>query len=171
MLRVHSKLFIYLSSLTAFNPVISLQLTYTVATTRSEDVPAFGPSLPAAEAQFDAVAIHDGRFTAFLLAKIINAENAAYHCEALHKLSSRTRATMLSTVVSSYNSDVLVSGAPRAKESVIASFIRRSKSVRAMSSSKLGALSNLNMDLSGFGSKVSEMMAALGDMRDMRCLF
>jgi signal-induced proliferation-associated 1 like protein 1 len=61
-------------------------LRYAVAVSRSKDVPVFGPPLPPG-GQFTR-----GRaFAQFLLAKVINAENAAHRSEKFRQMAQRTR--------------------------------------------------------------------------------
>ncbi|XP_070620306.1 signal-induced proliferation-associated 1-like protein 3 isoform X1 [Erythrolamprus reginae] len=59
---------------------------YSVAVTRSKDVPPFGPAIPS-QATFHKSDV----FRDFLLAKVINAENAAHKSEKFHTMATRTR--------------------------------------------------------------------------------
>ncbi|KAJ8405863.1 hypothetical protein AAFF_G00313000 [Aldrovandia affinis] len=59
---------------------------YSVAVTSMEDVPPFGPPIPEGEAFRDPEAFRD-----FLLAKVINAENAAHKSDKFHTMAARTR--------------------------------------------------------------------------------
>ncbi|XP_044281338.1 signal-induced proliferation-associated 1-like protein 3 isoform X1 [Varanus komodoensis] len=59
---------------------------YSVAVTRSKDVPPFGPAIPSR-----AVFRKSDAFRDFLLAKVINAENAAHKSEKFHTMATRTR--------------------------------------------------------------------------------
>ncbi|XP_067316976.1 signal-induced proliferation-associated 1-like protein 3 [Anolis sagrei] len=59
---------------------------YSVAVTRSKDVPPFGPAIPNR-----AVFRKSDVFRDFLLAKVINAENAAYKSDKFHTMATRTR--------------------------------------------------------------------------------
>ncbi|XP_067875009.1 signal-induced proliferation-associated 1-like protein 3 isoform X2 [Heterodontus francisci] len=59
---------------------------YSVAVTRSKDVPLFGPPIP------DGFTFSkSGVFRDFLLAKVINGENAAHKSEKFHAMATRTR--------------------------------------------------------------------------------
>ncbi|XP_067831706.1 signal-induced proliferation-associated 1-like protein 2 isoform X2 [Heptranchias perlo] len=62
------------------------QVSYSVAVTRSKDVPEFGPSFQKG-VTFPKLA----NFREFLLAKLINAENAAEKSEKFHTMATRTR--------------------------------------------------------------------------------
>ncbi|XP_053123932.1 signal-induced proliferation-associated 1-like protein 3 isoform X2 [Hemicordylus capensis] len=59
---------------------------YSVAVTRSKDVPPFGPAIPSR-----AVFRKSDLFRDFLLAKVINAENAAHKSDKFHTMATRTR--------------------------------------------------------------------------------
>ncbi|XP_072836283.2 signal-induced proliferation-associated 1-like protein 3 isoform X3 [Pogona vitticeps] len=61
-------------------------VSYSVAVTRSKDVPPFGPAIPS-RATFHKSDI----FRDFLLAKVINAENAAHKSDKFHTMATRTR--------------------------------------------------------------------------------
>lgn len=59
---------------------------YSVAVTRSKDVPPFGPPIP------NGVTFRKSDvFRDFLLAKVINAENAAHKSDKFHTMATRTR--------------------------------------------------------------------------------
>ncbi|XP_078287322.1 signal-induced proliferation-associated 1-like protein 3 isoform X2 [Rhinoraja longicauda] len=59
---------------------------YSVAVTRSKDVPIFGPPIPQGFTFSKSVVFRD-----FLLAKVINGENAAHKSEKFHAMATRTR--------------------------------------------------------------------------------
>ncbi|XP_051789915.1 signal-induced proliferation-associated 1-like protein 3 isoform X2 [Erpetoichthys calabaricus] len=64
----------------------SENVCYSVAVTRSKDVPSFGPPIP------NGAAFHNSNvFRDFLLAKVINAENAAHKSDKFHTMATRTR--------------------------------------------------------------------------------
>ncbi|MEE6492764.1 hypothetical protein FKM82_016628 [Ascaphus truei] len=60
-------------------------VSYSVAVTRSRDVPAFGPPLPKSFTFPKSTVFRD-----FLLAKVINAENAAHKSEKFRAMATRT---------------------------------------------------------------------------------
>ncbi|ORZ40467.1 hypothetical protein BCR44DRAFT_28424 [Catenaria anguillulae PL171] len=70
---------------------------YRVAVAYQGDVPTFGPSLPPAGIFTSSSQLRD-----FLLAKIINAENAAFKSAKFKRLHNRTRAMMLEDMVQFY---------------------------------------------------------------------
>lgn len=63
-----------------------LSLLCSVAVTRSRDVPAFGPPIPE-----DVPFPRSGAFRDFLLAKLINGENAAHKSDKFRAMATRTR--------------------------------------------------------------------------------
>ncbi|XP_059354623.1 signal-induced proliferation-associated 1-like protein 1 isoform X3 [Carassius carassius] len=69
----------------AHNPC-SENTCYSVAVARSRDVPAFGPPIPE-----DATFPKSTVFRDFLLAKVINAENAAHKSDKFRAMATRTR--------------------------------------------------------------------------------
>ncbi|XP_030620570.1 signal-induced proliferation-associated 1-like protein 3 [Chanos chanos] len=60
---------------------------YSVAVTRMKDVPLFSPPIPPSGVTFR----DPETFRSFLLAKVINAENAAHKSEKFHTMATRTR--------------------------------------------------------------------------------
>ncbi|XP_078316232.1 signal-induced proliferation-associated 1-like protein 1 isoform X2 [Crassostrea virginica] len=73
----------------AHNPCTD-NVHYSIAVTRSKDVPPFGPHIPE-----NAMFPRSDQFAEFLLAKIINAENAAHRCEKFIAMATRTRTEYL----------------------------------------------------------------------------
>ncbi|XP_075692189.1 signal-induced proliferation-associated 1-like protein 3 isoform X3 [Rhinoderma darwinii] len=70
---------------------------YRVAVTRSKDVPPFGPPIP------NCVTFHKSDvFRDFLLAKVINAENAAHKSDKFHTMATRTRQEYLKDLAENY---------------------------------------------------------------------
>ena len=67
--------------------------------TRSYDVPFFGPPIPKGGV-FD----KDDEFRNFLLAKLINAENAGHHSKKFNTMATRTRRQYLLDLANSYSS-------------------------------------------------------------------
>lgn len=72
---------------------------YSVAVARSKDVPAFGPSIPKG-VMFPKSAV----FRDFLLAKVINGENAAHKSEKFRVMATRTRHEYLKDLAENYTS-------------------------------------------------------------------
>uniref|UniRef100_A0A8C0AW96 Signal-induced proliferation-associated 1-like protein 3 n=1 Tax=Buteo japonicus TaxID=224669 RepID=A0A8C0AW96_9AVES len=69
----------------AHNPCTD-NVCYSVAVTRSKDVPPFGPPIP------NGITFRKSDvFRDFLLAKVINAENAAHKSDKFHTMATRTR--------------------------------------------------------------------------------
>jgi signal-induced proliferation-associated 1 like protein 1 len=80
----------------ALNPC-SENTHYKVAVTRSKDVPLFGPPLPE-----NATFPRSKEFADFLLAKVINAENAAHRSEKFVTMATRTRQEYLKDLVANH---------------------------------------------------------------------
>ncbi|NWI66272.1 SI1L3 protein, partial [Todus mexicanus] len=72
-------------------------VSYSVAVTRSKDVPPFGPAIPTGVAFRKSDSFRD-----FLLAKVINAENAAHKSEKFHTMATRTRQEYLKDLAQNY---------------------------------------------------------------------
>lgn len=71
---------------------------YAVAVSRSKEMPPFGPPIPEG-----GVFMKSPQFKNFLLAKIINAENAAHkYCEKFRTLGQRTRLGLLTDLTTDY---------------------------------------------------------------------
>lgn len=64
--------------------------------TRSKDVPSFGP--PISDSQF----LHGPEFADLLIAKILNAENAAHLSDKFQNMAVRTRGEYMKDLASSY---------------------------------------------------------------------
>ncbi|XP_053330112.1 signal-induced proliferation-associated 1-like protein 3 [Spea bombifrons] len=80
----------------AHNPC-SENVCYSVAVTRSKDVPPFGPPIP------NGVTFRKSDvFRDFLLAKVINAENAAHKSDKFHTMATRTRQEYLKDLAENY---------------------------------------------------------------------
>lgn len=72
----------------------SANARYKVSVTARDDVPFFGPTLPS-----PSVFRKGPELKEFLLTKLVNAENACYKAEKFSKLESRTRASLLASLV------------------------------------------------------------------------
>ncbi|XP_013415008.1 signal-induced proliferation-associated 1-like protein 2 isoform X2 [Lingula anatina] len=70
---------------------------YSVAVSRSKDVPPFGPAIPEG-----AIFSKSQEFADFLLAKVINAENAAHKSEKFVAMATRTRQEYLKDLATNY---------------------------------------------------------------------
>ena len=70
---------------------------FSIAVTRSKNVPMFGPPIPAS-----ALFSKNSAFTKFLLTKIINAENAAHRSDKFVSMATRTRQEYLKDLATNY---------------------------------------------------------------------
>ncbi|NP_001360531.1 Rap-GAP domain-containing protein [Caenorhabditis elegans] len=75
----------------------SENVTYSVAVSRSKDVPAFGPPVPKGACFSKCAEFHD-----WLLTKIINAENAVHRSKKFATMAARTRREALRDLVENY---------------------------------------------------------------------
>ena len=67
-----------------------------MAVTRSKDVPSFGP--PITQSAY----LHSSEFADFLVAKILNAENASYLSDKFQAMAVRTRGEYMKDLATSY---------------------------------------------------------------------
>lgn len=70
---------------------------FSVSVSRSREVPLFGPQIPAG-AKFP----KNQDFVDFLMAKVINAENATYRSEKFTTMATRTRQEYLKDLVANF---------------------------------------------------------------------
>ena len=75
------------------NPVIKTLYGYMVSVARHQDVPVFGPTVPN-----PSVFVRPEELREFLLAKMINGENAAYKAPIFSRLHSKARSTMINSL-------------------------------------------------------------------------
>eukprot|EP00061_Rhincodon_typus_P008994 g32107.t1 len=73
------------------------EVSYSVAVTRSKDIPEFGPFF-----QKGVTFPKSANFRDFLLAKVVNAENAAEKSEKFHAMATRTRQEYLKDLADNY---------------------------------------------------------------------
>uniref|UniRef100_A0A8C8A697 Signal-induced proliferation-associated 1 n=1 Tax=Oryzias sinensis TaxID=183150 RepID=A0A8C8A697_9TELE len=73
---------------------------YSVAVTRSKDIPLFGPLFPKGARFPRSLAFRD-----FLLAKVVNAENAAEKAEKFRSMATRTRQEYLKDLAENYRGE------------------------------------------------------------------
>ncbi|XP_074662268.1 signal-induced proliferation-associated 1-like protein 2 [Tubulanus polymorphus] len=86
----------------AINPNTT-NVKYRVSVSRSKDVPLFGPSLPEG-----ATFTKSKEFLHFLLAKIINGENAVHKSDRFVAMATRTRQEYLKDLAVNYSSTVTI---------------------------------------------------------------
>ncbi|XP_046813288.1 signal-induced proliferation-associated 1-like protein 2 isoform X1 [Vespa crabro] len=86
----------------AINPCTD-NTQYSVAVSRSKEVPIFGPPVPSG-----ATFTKGKAFADFILAKVINAENAAHRSEKFATMATRTRQEYLKDLATNYSSATVV---------------------------------------------------------------
>ncbi|XP_028274594.1 signal-induced proliferation-associated 1-like protein 3 isoform X2 [Parambassis ranga] len=131
---------------------------YSVAVTRMKDVPPFGPPIPSA------VTFRDPEtFRNFLLAKVINAENAAHKSEKFHTMATRTRQEYLRDLAENYISSTPLDSVGKLNNLISLASKKRERS-KAREGAELGAAGAVAwrvqaQDFSGGGT---ELPCALG---------
>ncbi|XP_061682880.1 signal-induced proliferation-associated 1-like protein 3 isoform X2 [Syngnathoides biaculeatus] len=131
---------------------------YSVAVTRMKDVPSFGPPIPSSVTFRDA-----DTFRNFLLAKIINAENATHKSEKFHTMATRTRQEYLRDLAENYVSNTPMDSTGKLNNLISLASKKRERS-KARDAAELGAAGAvawrvLAQDFSGGGA---ELPCALG---------
>ncbi|KAM6961299.1 signal-induced proliferation-associated 1-like protein 1 [Aplochiton taeniatus] len=106
---------------------------YSVAVTRSQDVPSFGPPLPQGVTFPRSTVFRD-----FLLAKVINAENAAHKSEKFGAMATRTRQEYLRDLAERHVTSTPVE--PAGKFPFISLAHKRRERVRPYSGAELRSL-------------------------------
>uniref|UniRef100_A0A8C6SEK1 Signal-induced proliferation-associated 1 like 3 n=1 Tax=Neogobius melanostomus TaxID=47308 RepID=A0A8C6SEK1_9GOBI len=131
---------------------------YSVAVTRMKDVPPFGPPVPSG------IVFRDPEiFRNFLLAKVINAENAAHKSEKFHTMATRTRKEYLRDLAENYVSTTPLDSVGKLNNLISLASKRRERS-KAREGAELGAAGAVAwrvqaQDFSGGGT---ELPCALG---------
>lgn len=138
--------------------LLSLYLR-SVAVTRMKDVPPFGPPLPPSGATFRDPA----SFRSFLLAKIINAENAAHKSEKFHTMAARTRQGYLRDLAENCASSTPLDTSGKLNNLISLASKRRER-VRARQGAEFGAAGALAwrvvaQDFSGGGAELPCVLA------------
>ncbi|XP_052008667.1 signal-induced proliferation-associated 1-like protein 3 [Xyrauchen texanus] len=126
---------------------------YSVAVTRMKDVPPFGPPLPSNYMFRDTTA-----FRTFLLAKVINAENAAHKSEKFHAMATRTRQGYLRDLAENCVSTTPLDTSGKLNN-LISLASKRKERVRAREGAEMGAAGALvwrvlAQDFSGGGAEL-----------------
>ncbi|XP_060733468.1 signal-induced proliferation-associated 1-like protein 3 [Tachysurus vachellii] len=132
---------------------------YSVAVTRMKDVPPFGPPLPPSGATFRDPA----SFRSFLLAKIINGENAAHKSEKFHTMAARTRQGYLRDLAENCASTTPLDTSGKLNNLISLASKRRER-VRARQGAELGAAGAVAwrvvaQDFSGGGAELPCVLA------------
>lgn len=123
-----------------------------------KDVPPFGPPIPSS------VTFRDPKtFRNFLLAKVINAENAAHKSEKFHTMATRTRQEYLRDLAENYISTTLLDSTIKFTIKSLAS--KKRERMKAREGAELGAAGAVAwrvqaQDFSGGGG--AELPCALG---------
>ncbi|KAK7882624.1 hypothetical protein WMY93_028798 [Mugilogobius chulae] len=127
---------------------------YSVAVTRMKDVPPFGPPVPS-----DIMFRDPETFRNFLLAKVINAENAAHKSEKFHTMATRTRQEYLRDLAENYVSSTPLDSVGKLNNLISLASKKRERS-KAREGAELGAAGAVAwrvqaQDFSGGGAELS----------------
>ncbi|XP_041090530.1 signal-induced proliferation-associated 1-like protein 3 isoform X1 [Polyodon spathula] len=114
---------------------------YSVAVTRSKDVPPFGPPIPCGVTFRSSEVFRD-----FLLAKVINAENAAHKSEKFHTMATRTRQEYLKDLAENCVSNTPIDST--GKFNLISLTSKKKEKTRARESAELGSLAAITWRVS-----------------------
>lgn len=141
----------------ASNPAF-FAFSFSVAVTRMKDVPPFGPPIPNGVTFRDPETVRN-----FLLAKVINAENAAHKSEKFHTMATRTRQEYLRDLAENYVSSTPLDSAGKLNNLISLASKKRERS-KAREGAELGATGAVAwrvqaQDFSGGGT---ELPCALG---------
>ena len=121
------------SSCTYASPFGSLSFPPSVAVARSQDVPSFGPPIPQGVTFPKSTVFRD-----FLLAKVINAENAAHKSDKFGAMATRTRQEYLRDLAERHVTSTPVE--PTGKFPFISLAHKRRERVRPYSGAELRSL-------------------------------
>ncbi|RVE64876.1 hypothetical protein OJAV_G00130250 [Oryzias javanicus] len=131
---------------------------YSVAVTRMKDVPLFGPPIPL-EVTFRDPEV----FRNFLLAKVINAENAVHKSEKFHTMATRTRQEYLRDLAENYISSTPLDTAGKLNNLISLASKKRERS-KAREGAELGARGAVawRVQAQDFRGGAKELPCALG---------
>ncbi|MBN3277709.1 SI1L3 protein, partial [Polyodon spathula] len=129
---------------------------YSVAVTRSKDVPPFGPPIPCGVMFRSSEVFRD-----FLLAKVINAENAAHKSEKFHTMATRTRQEYLKDLAENCVSNTPIDST--GKFNLISLTSKKKEKTRAREGAELGSLAAITWRVSSQDfSRAEEIDCTLG---------
>ncbi|XP_058860492.1 signal-induced proliferation-associated 1-like protein 3 [Acipenser ruthenus] len=129
---------------------------YSVAVTRSKDVPPFGPLIPCGVTFRRSEVFRD-----FLLAKVINAENAAHKSEKFHTMATRTRQEYLKDLAENCVSNTPIDST--GKFNLISLTSKKKEKTRAREGAELGSLAAITWRVSSQDfSRAEEIDCTLG---------
>ena len=103
---------------------------FSIAVTRSKNVPMFGPPIPAS-----ALFSKNSAFTKFLLTKIINAENAAHRSDKFVSMATRTRQEYLKDLATNYATQTTIDSGSKFGE--LASWLSRQPGITKSEQNKI----------------------------------
>ncbi|XP_009078420.1 PREDICTED: signal-induced proliferation-associated 1-like protein 3, partial [Acanthisitta chloris] len=132
-------------------------VSYSVAVTRSKDVPPFGPPIPPGVTFRKSELFRD-----FLLAKAINAENAAPKSDKFHTMATRTRQEYLKDLAENYVTGTPVDSAGKFNLISLASKKKEKTRARAGAEQDSAGAVSWRVSAQDFARGGAEIPCALG---------
>ncbi|XP_066064942.1 LOW QUALITY PROTEIN: signal-induced proliferation-associated 1-like protein 3, partial [Chamaea fasciata] len=136
----------------------SENVSYSVAVTRSKDVPPFGPPVPPSGVTFR----RSDLFRAFLLAKAINAENAAHKSHKFRTMATRTRQEYLRDLAENYVTNTPLDTAGKFNLISLASKKKEKSKARPLAELESAGAVSWRVSASDFGKGGAEIPCVLG---------
>ncbi|XP_034018691.1 signal-induced proliferation-associated 1-like protein 1 isoform X3 [Thalassophryne amazonica] len=134
--------------------------SYSVAVTRSKDVPSFGPPIPE-----DVTFPKSSVFRDFLLAKVINAENAAHKSQKFRAMATRTRQEYLRDLAERHTTSTPID--PSGKFPFISLAHKKKEKIRAHAGTELRSLGAVTWAVHtkdhGTGGELEALLAISND--------
>lgn len=141
-------------------PISSILFSCSVAVTRSKDVPSFGPPIPEG-VTFPKSSV----FRDFLLAKVINAENAAHKSHKFRAMATRTRQEYLRDLAERHTTSTSID--PSGKFPFISLAHKKKEKTRAYEGAELRSLGAVTWQVyaedHGNGGEIEALLAISND--------
>ncbi|KAI1229607.1 Signal-induced proliferation-associated 1-like protein 3, partial [Lamprotornis superbus] len=137
-----------------------------VAVTRSKDVPPFGPPVPPSGVTFR----RSDLFRAFLLAKAINAENAAHKSHKFRTMATRTRQEYLRDLAENYVTNTPLDTAGKFNLISLASKKKEKSKARPLAELESAGAVSWRVSALDFGRGGAEIPCALGISKELLVL-
>lgn len=138
-------------------------VSYSVAVTRSKDVPPFGPPVPPSGVTFR----RSDLFRAFLLAKAINAENAAHKSHKFRTMATRTRQEYLRDLAENYVTNTPLDTAGKFNLISLASKKKEKSKARPLAELESAGAVSWRVSALDFGRGGAEIPCALGISKEL----
>uniref|UniRef100_A0A674H8K0 Signal induced proliferation associated 1 like 3 n=2 Tax=root TaxID=1 RepID=A0A674H8K0_TAEGU len=141
-------------------------VSYSVAVTRSKDVPPFGPPVPPSGVTFR----RSDLFRSFLLAKAINAENAAHKSQKFRAMATRTRQEYLRDLAENYVTNTPLEAAGKFNLISLASKKKEKSKARPLAELESAGAVSWRVSALDFGRGGAEVPCVLGISKEFLVL-